>query len=125
MVRATRSTQLALEDPPTVAQPITPTSPAKKAPVKKRKRTSDNDDITLADSQQDDKTSAESEHGGDKEDVKERPPIGKRQKTKQQPKEEQDDPVKIGSLPPPTHTDAGETPLSATDADNLLIVLEA
>ncbi|KAG8906808.1 hypothetical protein FRB99_006075 [Tulasnella sp. 403] len=134
MVRATRSTQLALEDTPAVTQPTTPTASVKKGgAAKKRKRPSTDNDDTAA--EQDSSqllspdgessvhgkpTSGESEKDGDKEDR----PNGKRQKTKQVKEED------VAALPvafpvSPKHKDAGEIPLTTTDADNLLTVLEA
>lgn len=131
MVRATRATQLVLEDPPSI-QPIPPTPPAKKSASKKRKRLSETDDAAPLDQQPEPSPEAEkaghvkqgggeSEQDGDKEEAKERPG-GKRQKTKQNVKEEE----VVMSIPPlPKHKDAGDIPLSDADAEAFLNVLEA
>lgn len=130
MVRATRSTQLALEDPPT-PQAAPAVLPARKTQTKKRKRTSENEDLpqpepahqTSPETEKDGHVTAggESDNEGDKEDVKDRP-LGKRQKTKQVVKDED---VERHTPPPPRHKDAGEGTLSPVDAENLLVVLEA
>ncbi|KIO21146.1 hypothetical protein M407DRAFT_29204 [Tulasnella calospora MUT 4182] len=129
MVRATRSTQLALEDPPT-PQAAPAVLPARKTQTKKRKRTSENEDLPQP--EQDHQHSPETEKDGhvttgveseegDKEDEKDRP-LGKRQKTRQVVKDED---LERHTPPPPRHKDAGEGTLSPVDAENLLVVLEA
>lgn len=129
MVRATRSTQLALEDPPT-PQAAAAVLPARKNQTKKRKRTSENEDLSQPDQDQQHSpetekdghvtAGGESDKEGDKED--EERPVGKRQKTKQVVKDED---MEMHTPPPPKHKDSGEGTLSPADAENLLLILEA
>lgn len=145
MVRATRTTRLAVEDP------LPPsTSPAKKATAnKKRKRNSTSDASPVQDDQQlsqhpasDEtegllsKTAVESEGEGDKdgeplvmdEDI-DGPPSLKRQRTAQPEDEikmevESSEPL-VFLAPPSKWKDAGESVLSMTDAHTLLAILDA
>ncbi|KAG9018046.1 hypothetical protein FRB90_012549 [Tulasnella sp. 427] len=126
MVRATRSTQLALDDPPT-PQAAAAILPARKAQTKKRKRTSENEDLPQL--EQDQQHSSETDKDGhvtaggesDREEDDDRP-LGKRQKTKQVVKDED---MEYHTPPSPKHKDSGEGTLSLADAENLLVVLEA
>ncbi|KAG9014029.1 hypothetical protein FRB94_000226 [Tulasnella sp. JGI-2019a] len=142
MVRATRATQLALDDPPVPAETnLSPTSSSlgsnKKATGRKRKRTltgeeHDREPLTVSQVKEVNggdakETSEEEGQEGDK-DVKMMSPkmvAAKRQKVAQVKDKETTKAADDTESSKPRHLDAGDAILSSTDAKHLLAILES